>query len=106
MTIPHHIPSANAPLAGSVADHRITQQRIRLRIDQEYHQEPVISRLVSDYQLTVNITAALLSVNAADSGWFDLELRGTEPQIRSAFVYLNELDLEVWPESDPEVDGW
>jgi ABC-type methionine transport system ATPase subunit len=106
MTAYQGIPYTDSQSAVSLEDHRITQRRIRIRIDQEYHQEPVISRLVSDHQLTVNIAAALLSANSAESGWFDLELRGTEPQIRSAFVYLNELDLEVWPESDPEVDGW
>jgi ABC-type methionine transport system ATPase subunit len=106
MTNSQSADSIDTRSAVALEDHRITQKRIRIRIDQEYHQEPVISRLVSDHQLTVNIAAALLSANTAESGWFDLELRGTEPQIRSAFVYLNELDLEVWPESEPEVDGW
>ena len=34
----------------------LTQKRIRVRIPRNYHQEPVISRLVSDFGLTVNIT--------------------------------------------------
>src|SRR4028119_1904935 len=73
---------------------RPTQTRIRVRIPKEYNDEPVISRLVSDYGVTVNITAALLGANARDDGWFDLELRGKTPQIQSALTYLDELDLE------------
>lgn len=85
---------------------RPTRTRIRLRIPKEYNDEPVISRLVSHHGLTVNITAALLGANARDDGWFDLELRGTNPQIQSALTYLDEMDLEIWDNSDSEEDGW
>ncbi len=85
-------------------DNRLTLKRIRLRIPKGYHQEPVISRLVSHYHLTVNIMAAILGRNANGDGWFDLELRGTIADIESALVYLNELDLEIW--NDQETDGW
>jgi NIL domain len=34
----------------------LTNKRIRVRIPKDYHQEPVISRLVSDCGLIVNIT--------------------------------------------------
>ncbi len=88
------------------SDHRVTQTRIRLRIPKTYHQEPVISRLVSHYGVIVNITAAILGANARDDGWFDLELRGRVPQINSALTYLDELDLEVWNSPDSEDDGW
>ncbi|MBD2465890.1 NIL domain-containing protein [Oscillatoria sp. FACHB-1407] len=87
-------------------DTRITQTRIRIRIPKTYHQEPVISRLVSHHGVTINITAALLGANARDDGWFDLELRGQGNQIQSALTYLNELDLEVWQGGDQENDGW
>ena len=96
------------PLApGSVQvseDDRLTQKRIRIRIPKHYHQEPVISRLVSHYHLTVNITAAILGANANGDGWFDLELQGTEACIHSALIHLDELDLEVWKGND--TDGW
>ena len=88
------------------ADSRHAQTRIRVRIPKDLHTEPVISRLVSQHGITVNITAALLSVNARDDGWFDLELRGTMPQIQSGLTYLNELDLEIWEQSTPDTDGW
>lgn len=92
--------------SNSVEDNRQTTSRIKIRIPKEYHQEPVISRLVSNYGVTVNITGALLGANARDDGWFDLELRGTSRQIESALTYINELDLEIWGSSKPEVDGW
>jgi hypothetical protein len=77
-----------------------------VRIPKRYQQEPVISNLISNYGLTVNISAALLSANAREDGWFDLQLQGTVPQIRSALLYLNDLDLEVWNGSDEQEDSW
>ncbi len=85
-------------------DHRIAQTRVRLRIPKRYQQEPVISKLISDYGLTVNIAAALLGANARADGWFDLELQGTVPQLHSALIYLNDLDLELW--HDSETESW
>lgn len=83
---------------------RLTHQRLRVRIPKQYHQEPILSHLVSRFQVTVNITAAILGANANGDGWFDLELRGTETQIQDATNYLNELGLELWKDSDR--DGW
>ncbi|WP_333475994.1 NIL domain-containing protein [Allocoleopsis sp.] len=85
---------------------RPTQTRIRLRIPKQYNEEPIISRLVSHHGVTVNISAALLGSNGRDDGWFDLELRGTSRQIQSALIYLHEMDLEIWGESNQEEDGW
>lgn len=79
-----------------VAENQLAHKRIRLRIPQEYHQEPVISRLVSNYGLTVNITAAMLGSNGIGDGWFDLDLQGSSEQIESALIYINDLDLEIW----------
>lgn len=87
-----------------VSDHRITELRIRIRIPKHYHQEPVISQLVSQYHLTVNIIAAILGANANGDGWFDLDLKGCHKQIQAALTYLDELDLEVW--QGEESDGW
>ncbi|KYC37523.1 ABC transporter [Scytonema hofmannii PCC 7110] len=79
-----------------VAENQLVHKRIRLRIPQEYHQEPVISRLVSNYGLTVNIAAAMLGSNGIGDGWFDLDLQGSCEQIESALIYINDLDLEIW----------
>ncbi|HEY9618184.1 MAG TPA: NIL domain-containing protein [Microcoleaceae cyanobacterium] len=95
------------PASTASDSNRLTQARIRIRIPKNYHEEPVISRLVSHHGLTVNIAAALLGANARDDGWFDLELRGSQEQIRSALLYLNELDLEIWQDSPgAQLDGW
>ncbi len=89
----------------SSSANRPTQTRIKIRIPKDLCEEPIISRLVSQHGVTVNITAALLSANARDDGWFELELRATNQQLQSALTYLNELDLEIWDQSTAE-DGW
>lgn len=83
-----------------------TQIRIRIRIPKQYNDEPIISQLISQHGVTVNIAAALLGANARDDGWFDLELRGTTVQIQSALTYLKEKDLEIWSEADTGDDRW
>lgn len=90
----------------SSKDERHEQAHIQLRIPKQFHQEPIISNLITQYDLTVNITAALLSANAREDGWFDLELYGTTQQINSALVYLNDLNLEIWRDCDPHVENW
>ncbi len=91
-------------MQATIMDTRLTHKRIRLRINKNYHQEPVISQLVSHYGLTVNITAAILGANANGDGWFDLELRGNQTNIEAALTYLNDLGVEIWKEG--ETDGW
>jgi NIL domain len=86
------------------SDKTLITKRIRVRIPQDYRQEPVISRLVSEYGLTVNITAAILGANAVGDGWFDLNIQGTEGQIQSGLAYLHDLDLEVW--DDDKIGDW
>ena len=87
-----------------VADNQIVHRQIRLRIPRNFHQEPVISRLVSDYGLTINITAAILGANAVGDGWFDLDLQGTTSQIDNAINHLQEIELEIWDENS--VSSW
>lgn len=87
-----------------VADNQIVHKQIRLRIPRNFHQEPVISRLVSDYGLTINITAAILGANAVGDGWFDLDLQGTTAQINLAINHLQEIELEIWDENS--VSNW
>jgi ABC-type methionine transport system ATPase subunit len=93
-------------MISSTNDNRHIQHRIRVQIPKTYHQEPIISDLISRYGVTVNITAALLSANAKEDGWFDLELRGTIGQVQSALAYLNDLNLKTWHGDDNPEDGW
>lgn len=96
----------NSKLEELVPDSRPVQTRLRLCIPKQYSQEPIISRLMTQHGLIVNIAAALLSASAHEAGWFDLELRGTNTQIRSALLYLNDLDLKVWCGEDTEETSW
>ncbi|MFQ4140618.1 NIL domain-containing protein [Chlorogloeopsis sp. ULAP02] len=85
-------------------NNQLAHKRIRIRIPRDYHQEPVISRLVSDFGLTVNIAAAILGANAIGDGWFDLDLQGTEEQIQNGLTYFKDLKLETWDETN--VGSW
>jgi ABC-type methionine transport system ATPase subunit len=86
------------------SENTLINKRIRIRITQDHHQEPVISRLVSEYGLTVNIKAAILGQNAVGDGWFDLDLQGTETQIENGLTYLRELKLQIWDENS--ISDW
>ncbi len=72
------------------------QIRIRIRIPKAYQKEPIISNLVAQYGLTVNISAALLSANRHEDGWFDLDLTGKRDSIQQGLTYLRERGLEIW----------
>lgn len=87
-----------------VTEDKLIHKQIRLRIPRNFHQEPIISRLVSDYGLTINITAAILGANAVGDGWFELDLQGTASQIDNAINYLREIELEIWDENS--VGDW
>lgn len=80
---------------------------ISVRIPERLHEVPVISRLISEYGLTINIRAAILGDGARGDGWFSLDLQGRETQIRSAMAYLEALDLEIWSIGDGDrEEGW
>lgn len=93
-------------MSRSTYDNRSSNTRIRIRIPKEYQHEPIISNLVSQYGLSINITAALLSCNARDDGWFDLDLQGTSQQTHEAILYLNDLNIEIWRDSDCTTETW
>lgn len=83
-----------------------TKIRLRVNLPQKYQQEPVISRLIANYGLLVNITGAMLGLETGGQGWFDLELRGTPNQIQTGLAYLQELELKIWGKPNPDGDGW
>jgi ABC-type methionine transport system ATPase subunit len=85
---------------------RPTQARIKIKISKKYHHEPIVSNLASRHDLKVNILAAMLGANAQGDGWFDLVLSGHSQAIDNALIYLSDLDVEIWKESDSERDGW
>ena len=73
---------------------QITPIDSRIRIPQHYQRQPLISRLVSRYGVTVNITAAILT--ATDNyGWFDLQLQGNSEHICDGLLYLQNLGVDL-----------
>jgi NIL domain len=72
--------------------------RLQLCISTIFHPHPVISDLVSLYGLTVNITSALLNLEALNDGWFDLELWGNSKQLQAGLNFLKQLGLSLWLE--------
>ncbi|MBD6614939.1 NIL domain-containing protein [Komarekiella sp. 'clone 1'] len=100
------IPNKQVKFNTDILDNRRTQTRIQVHIPKDLHEEPVISRLVSHYGITVIIVDAQVSANVPECSCFNLELRGTVSQIESALTYLDELDLEVLHQSNSEEDGW
>ncbi|WP_341531026.1 NIL domain-containing protein [Nostoc sp. UHCC 0302] len=67
----------------------------RILVPQRYHRQPVISRLVSRYGLTVNIKAAFLVSNNDSDGWFDLDLSGNAQEITNGLSYLQGLGVNL-----------
>ncbi|MGH8002941.1 MAG: NIL domain-containing protein [Brasilonema sp.] len=84
----------------------ITKIRLRLHIPGHYQQEPVISRLIAIHGLVVNITGAMLEKNTNGEGRFDLEIRGTLPQIGRGLAYLESLNLKIIGKPNADGDGW
>ena len=70
--------------------------KISLHIPPKYLEKPIIFDLVSQYNLEVNITSALLGEDADGDGWFNLRLKGKEETIKEAIKYLVDLGIEVW----------
>ena len=67
----------------------------RILVPQRYHRQPVISRLVSRYGLTVNIKAASLTSDNDSDGWFDLELSGNPQKLTNSLSYLQGLGVNL-----------
>lgn len=67
----------------------------RIRVPQQYYRQPVISRLVSRYNLTVNIKAASLTSDSNADGWFELELSGNPQQLALSLSYLQGLGVDL-----------
>ena len=85
-------------------ENQIIRKQIRLRVPRDFHQEPIISRLVSDYGLTINIKAAILGANGVGDGWFDIDLQGLATHMDGAVNYLRDIGLEIWDEDS--VGDW
>ena len=92
--------------ANPVEGDRPKTTRIRVQIPKKYQNEPLISRLATQYHLDVNIAAATLGLDNYASGWFDLQLSGLARNIGDAIHYLLDQDVEILQWDKNEVDGW
>ncbi|MFH7029429.1 MAG: NIL domain-containing protein [Heteroscytonema crispum UTEX LB 1556] len=99
-------PGLTPPAFGKIAKNNITQIRLRLYIPPHYHQEPVISRLISQSGLRINITGAMLGENTNWQGCFDLEICGTLPQISKGLAYLESLNMKIKGKPNAWGDSW
>lgn len=68
---------------------------IRIRVPQQYYRQPIFSRLISRYGLTINIAAAIFEAYAKEDAWFDLEIQGSSQQIEAGLAYLQDLNVEI-----------
>jgi L-aspartate semialdehyde sulfurtransferase ferredoxin len=83
-----------------------TRIRIHLQIPTCYRHEPLISRLISQLGLAINITGAMAGNNTDERGYFDLELQGTPQQISAGLAYLKSLNFRVIGKPNSDGDGW
>jgi hypothetical protein len=79
--------------------------RLKLRIPAQYHQDSILFKLASQYQVEITILAALLTQKGDSDGWFDLLLKGDANSLDDVLVYLSELDIEILNLTRLETDG-
>lgn len=85
----------------------LTQLRLRLYLPSSYQKEPIISRLIQDYRLVVNITGASLQTQLNPLGWLDIELRGAPSQFDQGLQYLTSLQqLKIVGKPSAAGDSW
>ena len=69
---------------------------IDINIPQKLHQEPVLAKLIGDYNIIVNFKAAVLDRKATGGGWFNLSLEGDLQDVENALNYLRDLDIVIF----------
>ena len=72
----------------------MTRMRLRLTFPPHLIQEPIVYRLVKDFDIVINIRRADVK---ADYGWMALELDGDEAQLERGVKWLKEKGVQVDP---------
>ena len=72
----------------------ITRMRLRLTFPPHLIQEPIVYRLVKDFDIVINIRRADVK---ADYGWVVLELDGDEATLQRGVAWLKEKGVQVDP---------
>jgi NIL domain len=79
--------------------------QIDINIPQQLHQEPVLAKLIGDYNLIVNFQSAILDRKATGGGWFNLSLDGDPQSIASAINYLRNLGVEIFTHGSAKIEN-
>ncbi|MGH7355298.1 MAG: NIL domain-containing protein [Candidatus Rokuibacteriota bacterium] len=72
----------------------VTRMRVRLTFPGPLVQEPIVYRLVKDFDLVINIRRADVK---ADHGWMALELEGDEASLERGVTWLKQRGVQVDP---------
>ena len=77
---------------------KTTRMRVRLTFPAHLIQEPIVYRLVKDFDIVINIRRADVKT---DYGWILLELEGAPAKLERGVAWLKEAGVQVDPlESD------
>jgi ABC-type methionine transport system ATPase subunit len=71
-----------------------TRMRVRLTFPPNLIQEPILYRLVKDFDIVINIRRADVK---ADYGWVVLEMEAAEPTLERGVAWLKERGVQVDP---------
>ena len=72
----------------------MARMRVRLTFPPALIQEPIVYRLVKDYDIVINIRRADVK---ADHGWMALELEGDEKTLERGVKWLKDKGVQVDP---------
>ena len=72
----------------------MARTRVRLTFPTALIQEPIVYRLVKDFDLVINIRRADVKV---DHGWMALELEGNEGALERGVKWLKDRGVQVDP---------
>ena len=72
----------------------MARMRVRLTFPTHLIQEPIVYRLVKDFDIVINIRRADVK---ADHGWMALELDGDEAALERGVRWLKEAGVQVDP---------
>ncbi|MBF2047088.1 MAG: NIL domain-containing protein [Elainella sp. C42_A2020_010] len=70
-----------------------------------YQQEPIVSHLISQFGLSVNVNQVVLE-DQVFPRQIDLELHGTIAQVQQGLAYLASVSLAVQGKPNADGDSW
>jgi len=72
----------------------MARTRVRLTFPAHLIQEPILYRLVKDFDIVINVRRADVK---ADYGWVALEMEADEPVLERGVAWLRERGVQVDP---------